>query len=117
MRNFGQYYNYSSTCDRAFVTIIYFLVVFIESDFFPQLPGFVTPLDGLDVEIADSLLLLDGRVVGVRQRTRLTVAETGHVVLVLAEDYLLIIIFTFDNQLSINIIYKLIINLRLYKLI
>lgn len=39
-------------------------------------------LDGLDVEVADTFMLTNGRVAGVRQRTRGPIAESCHVVLI-----------------------------------
>lgn len=38
--------------------------------------------DGLDVQVAHTIMLADGRIPRVRQRTRALVAEPGHVVLV-----------------------------------
>jgi hypothetical protein len=56
-----------------------------ELDLFPQPVGEGGPFDGLHEEVADSILLSDGRVLGIGQRTGGPVAKAGQVVLVPAK--------------------------------
>lgn len=49
---------------------------------FPQVFRRVRSFDGLDVQVAHTIVLPDGRVPRVRERTRALIAEPGHIVLV-----------------------------------
>lgn len=51
-------------------------------DLFPQVLGRVRALDGLDVEVADSIVLTDRRVSRVREWTGALVTQTRDVVLI-----------------------------------
>ena len=61
------------------------LIILGQLDLFPELSRQVSPLNGLHVEIAHALLLKNGGISSIGQRTGVPGAQTSQVVLVAAK--------------------------------
>ena len=66
------------------------IIVFGQLDLLPQICRAVCALDGLDVQKALAIVLVDGSVLRIRQRARLTVTEACYVVLIATEVLVLV---------------------------